>query len=357
MHRDIVTMRLIISNNYYRQFRIASISTRLYLLESILVQQRGSLMKYYFLLLVFFGLSVNSYGEEILRSVEYSVSPDMTLNEARDHAIKQLRMTIISEVGVLVEAQIKSNINDGSASESVNYSNVFAGNISLKVVDEIYDGNSLFMNVRAEINKHEILEILARVYRFTKFEKILRELELSKNDLDKLASENKLLKAKLNIIKGQVRYIEKSVVSSKKIKSKLLDIKNNIESARQLAVNRIDTEERLANEYIKLSAELFTNGMLYAEFSDVIDVIDIREYYGSALSTNCRYMNKTRNNLYMVTKKTFNNSEYIYGIEVDPASKKITKLGFFESNYEKSISHCRISYVRVSIEDIMHVTL
>ncbi len=167
------------------------------------------------LILVFLGCSVVSWSEELLRSVEYPVSPDMTLNDARLNAVKQLRLTILSEVGVLVEAQIKSSAEGGGASETVNYSNVIAGNISLKVIDEIYDGHSLFMTVRAEINKSEISDVLSRIYNFTEFEKLLRALEQRDNNISELASENKQLKAKLNIIKGQVRYIEKVGVISK----------------------------------------------------------------------------------------------------------------------------------------------
>jgi len=142
-------------------------------------------------------------------------------------------------------------------------------------------------------------------------------------------------------------------INPKEIKLKLLNIKKNIKNTKEIANNRISTQERVASEYIRLSAELFTKGMLYNEFTDVIEAIDIREHYGNAVGTSCHYSNYNRKNLYMITKKTVNYSEYMYGIEVDKVSKKITRIGYFKPRYDITRSKCRVSYVGVPLKDII----
>ncbi len=257
------------------------------------------------LILLLLTIPLTTSASVFIRSIEYSVSPDMTLNDAKSNALKQLKIDILSEVGSLIEAEIKSQSNDYEKSQSVNYSQISAGNIKVKILNEAFDGLTLYLEIQAKVDKDHVLELLNRIYNLNNKENKITELlvKLSNSELEKqkIKNENVLLKIRLNSIKAGILFIEKVKVKSDSIKAKIIEIEKRWANIKEEIQTR-DTEEwELYVTLSDLAKRIYINGMTFEEFNSIFPVVHIDTYLKENPVDNC-IPSKRSKNLYFIAK-------------------------------------------------------
>lgn len=240
------------------------------------------------MLFLFLALSVNSFADTFIRSIEYAVSTDQTLNEARKYALNQIKIEVLSEVGSLVEAEIKSSSDGKHTKESVNYSQISAGVVKVKILNEFYDGKTLLIEAEADVDSKDVVELIETVYSVKKKDDRLRGLierhAKIKKDKEVITSENQLLKIQLDLMKQQIQFIEKSKVEADFNNDKLNKISNSIAHIKSQVAQRIKNEKEIFDQYNNLASKLYINGMTLDEFSSVIPVVELKAYFNNLLN-------------------------------------------------------------------------
>ncbi len=297
---------------------------------------------YKLFIFLFLSIFLNlSFASQFIRSIEYVVSPDMTLNEAKSNALKQLKIDILSEIGSLIESEIKSVSEKGVTIETINYSQVAAGSIKTTILNQAFDGATLFLEVGVVVNKKEILDILNRVYSFKKKEKeasrLMKRLTLLDEEKETIASENRLLKIKLNRIKKQIIYIEESKIASDFGSEKLKAIEDRLSLVKEFIEGRIISENNLAKRAIYIANEVYVDGIKFDEFNSIFPVTSINDYYRAKLSNNnCKLYGEEVNTHYMIVEYPFYGREILYTLVVNNLTGLVRDLVHFE--YSASLS-------------------
>jgi len=288
------------------------------------------------LLLLLLFLPITITASEFIRSIEYTVSPDMTLNEAKANALKQLKIDILSEVGSLIESEIKSNYSNGKKIESVNFSQISVGNIKVKILHEAFDGQTLFLEINADVNNKNVIKMLSRVYSIKDKDKevnnLLDKLSKTESDNKEIRNENKLLKIKLSSIKAGILFIEKMKVKSDSVKIKFIEIEERWAIAKDKIQARILSERESYVSIRDLSKKVYIQGMTFDEFNSIIPVVNIKKYLKDNPIDNCISTVSHVYNYYYLAKYKYSGNYYFLLLETKRLNGLISNLGRYSYN-------------------------
>jgi hypothetical protein len=228
-------------------------------------------------------LPITASAETFIRSIEYAVSTDQTLNEARKNALSQIKIDVLSEVGALVESEIKSSSNGRQTTETVNYSQISAGVVKLKTLNELYDGKTLFIEAETDVNTKDVVELINTIYNVkqkdNRLSALIKEHARIQKDKEVIAAENNLLQIKLNAMKKQIAFIEKSSTEANSNYDKLHNISKKLNTIKSRIKSRVKIENKNFNELYDLTYSLYIDGMTIDEFRSVIPAEEIRSFY------------------------------------------------------------------------------
>ncbi|WP_396587735.1 hypothetical protein [Bermanella sp. R86510] len=251
----------------------------------------------YFLITLAILFLPNAYADEIIyRSNIYPVSPDISLAEARRLSERSIRQEILSEIGVLINAEINVEGNNNQTFTTLNYSEETVGQIELSVVSEVYDGNNLTREYKAIIDKKEVLRSLslkdALNDKESSLSKAISEISTQKSAISNLQEENQSLENEIKALKGKLAFLERKVVKDKVYYQKISELNKDVTTFQEKVLSRLKREKQASDTAVERHRSAiarvesaFIPGMNLEELKQISDLQTVSQYISK--NTNC----------------------------------------------------------------------
>ena len=180
------------------------------------------------LFLIFFTCNA-TLANSLVRSIEYIVSSDQSLNEARKNALNHMKAEVLSEYGALVQSEVSSTQDANGTAQTVNYSEITAGHVKAKVKEELFDGSTLYLLVELNVDTRSVREMLSIRYKeqvsSARIAELLKQKDKHEQVVANLNKSNQLLKMQLNALKGKIEYASKSLDKNQNTENQIVAIK------------------------------------------------------------------------------------------------------------------------------------
>lgn len=241
-------------------------------------------------------IPIANADEIIYRSNTYPVSPDISLAEARRLSERSIRQEILSEIGVLINAEINVEENNNQTLATLNYSEETVGQIELTVISETYDGNNLTREYQATIDKKEVLNSLslkdALNDKESSLSKAISEISSQKSAISNLQEENQSLENEIKALKGKLSFLERKVVKDKIYYQKISELNQDVATLQEKVLSRLEREKQLSDAAVERHRSAiarvesaFIPGMNLEELKQISDLQTIVKYISR--KTNC----------------------------------------------------------------------
>ena len=298
------------------------------------------------LLIIILLLSTNVYGVEIVKSIDYKVSSDLSLNQAEKLAIQQIQLEAIREIGVLISNELKITKINGELADVHNETSQITSAVSkTKIIKRSYDGETLFIKAAFYISESSLTELINQYewrnssyiekeklkvtlgkvmakYKFANSEIEKKDAQLSENEreieklinklnhLEKLNKERLLSEEKLKIIRNNVDAMVTSVNERSKNNDK--NFMEAIDNLKKLVVPGI-TIEQIKYIYPEIGRSPLS----------LRKIIGIREFQ---ISGNGNFTSKDELDTYIVSEHKASDNDYILGLIVNRTTRRVNNI-------------------------------
>ena len=225
------------------------------------------------LFLIFFTCNA-TLANSLVRSIEYIVSSDQSLNEARKNALNHMKAEVLSEYGALVQSEVSSTQDANGTAQTVNYSEITAGHVKAKVKEELFDGSTLYLLVELNVDTRSVREMLSIRYKeqvsSARIAELLKQKDKHEQVVANLNKSNQLLKMQLNALKGKIEYASKSLDKNQNTENQIVAIKEKATILRKVIKEKIKSEIEQALQSYKLLRSIYTEGMTETDMNNIL---------------------------------------------------------------------------------------
>jgi hypothetical protein len=334
-------------------------------------------MKLFMLTLLTAVFSTSSLSSQyIYKSIEYHVSPDLSLNEAKNNSEQQVRREVISEIGVLIDSELKVHKSNSKTEVVHNYSEISTGSVKTKILSQHFDGSTLTTEYEIIVNKTEVLEALDEKNKTNKLSTAL-EVAISKTakqnmKIENLEGENSSLKRDLKALKVQIAFFEGRVIQDGKYLDQLTSIQDKSKQLKESVEKRIkQTNKKKKNDIsiksdkIKLIEDTYIKGMTRLELDNLIASKNAKDTLENHFQCKHGVMNSIQipSNLYVLVELESSVKTYLfYGLIENKESLEIYSLEYFyferEGNHSLlpdsfGIENCKIIDLTFSRDSLL----
>ena len=225
------------------------------------------------LFLIFFTCN-SALANNLVRSIEYTVSSDQSLNEARNNALNYIKAEVLSEYGALVQSEVSSTQDGNETTQTANYSEITGGHVKAKVKEELFDGSTLYLLVELNVDARSVREMLSIRYKeqvsSARIAELLKQKEKHEQEMAKLNKSNQLLKIQLNALKGRIEFASKSLDENLDTEKQIEVIKEKAAILRKVIEAKIKSEIEQAWQSYKLLGSIYTEGMTESDMNTIL---------------------------------------------------------------------------------------
>jgi hypothetical protein len=163
---------------------------------------------------------------------------------------------------------LESGDNNGQKSSYASYSQRVIGAVQTKVINELYDGSVLSLDVELIVDRDNVYELSKQLYSNTelkvelsaskdKLNKMVGLLELENQARMQLNNENTVLKRDLTRLKKRITYIETSYQELEVLEQVLRESEYELDRIHNNVRKRLAAEQRLAMRTVKAAKRAF----------------------------------------------------------------------------------------------------
>jgi hypothetical protein len=171
------------------------------------------------LLSLSFLISDQAIGKDrvFTRDHKYQASEDDSKNSAREKALTQLRIKLLSEVGVYTESYLKLGTitKDGREYIREEIKNITAGITETKILDEKWDGTTYYVKASMKLDPEEVLRLVEDALDSRKssaeIDRLIQVLSERSEELAKRSEELAVNKSAVNSLSAKVSVQEASL--------------------------------------------------------------------------------------------------------------------------------------------------